>query len=659
MGRHVPCKVVGERNRRLKELRIADQGDKNKSNQNPENQGDPPPQPNPGFLRWLPIIVILLLIAAPWVISLIGGAAGPDEISYNRFMSEVQSGNVSQVTIVGTRVEGAFRGDTADSAGQSGQFITYIPAQAPQDVRESLTGNDVTVHSRPPQDGSLFGQLIWLLPLLIFGWIMYQNYRRMKGGGGGAGGPGGIFNVGQNKAKQIKSQDVDTGFEDVAGLHSAKTELKEIVDYLSDPDRFASIGAKAPRGVLLMGPPGTGKTLLARAVAGEAGVPFFSMSGSDFMEMFVGVGASRVRDLFTKAKKKSPSIIFIDEFDSIGRRRGAGLGGGHDEREQTLNQMLAELDGFEKYENVVVLAGTNRPDILDKALLRPGRFDRRITTYLPSKADRLHILKLHAKRKPISDQADLEAVARGTPGFSGADLENLLNEAALIAVRSGKENVEQEDLDLARDKILLGLERKGIALSEHDKQLLAYHEAGHAVVSALLEHAEPLHKVTIIPRENSMGVTLQLPDRDRYLYEQSYLLDRLTVMMGGRASERLKMDTTTSGAENDLKEAQKLARKMVLDWGMSGRFQNIAFGGERQSVFLGEDIGQRRDYSDSTAHEVDQQVEEILTKAYERARDALQENDDGLEAVTEALVDKEEIPGSEVYEKLGIKQPQK
>ena len=642
----------------MKELRIADQGDKNKSNQNPENQGDPPPQPNPGFLRWLPIIVILLLIAAPWVISLIGGAAGPDEISYNRFMSEVQSGNVSQVTIVGTRVEGAFRGDTADSAGRSGQFITYIPAQAPQDVRESLTGNDVTVHSRPPQDGSLFGQLIWLLPLLIFGWIMYQNYRRMKGGGGGAGGPGGIFNVGQNKAKQIKSQDVDTGFEDVAGLHSAKTELKEIVDYLSDPDRFASIGAKAPRGVLLMGPPGTGKTLLARAVAGEAGVPFFSMSGSDFMEMFVGVGASRVRDLFTKAKKKSPSIIFIDEFDSIGRRRGAGLGGGHDEREQTLNQMLAELDGFEKYENVVVLAGTNRPDILDKALLRPGRFDRRITTYLPSKADRLHILKLHAKRKPISDQADLEAVARGTPGFSGADLENLLNEAALIAVRSGKENVEQEDLDLARDKILLGLERKGIALSEHDKQLLAYHEAGHAVVSALLEHAEPLHKVTIIPRENSMGVTQQLPDRDRYLYEQSYLLDRLTVMMGGRASERLKMDTTTSGAENDLKEAQKLARKMVLDWGMSGRFQNIAFGGERQSVFLGEDIGQRRDYSDSTAHEVDQQVEEILTKAYERARDALQENDDGLEAVTEALVDKEEIPGSEVYEKLGIKQPQ-
>ncbi len=652
-------KCLNERNRRQKELGIADKDDKDGSKGNPKNQGGLPQQPNPGFLRRLPIVVVLLLIAAPWIISLVGGATGPEEVSYNRFMEEVRSGNVSRVTIVGTRVEGVFRGDTADSAGQSGQFVTYIPAQAPQDVRDSLSGNDVTIYSRPPQDGSLFGQLIWLLPLVIFGWIIYQNYRRMKGGGGGAGGPGGIFNVGQSKAKQIKSQEVSTRFDDVAGLHSAKTELKEIVDYLSDPDRFVSIGAKAPRGVLLMGPPGTGKTLLARAVAGEAGVPFFSMSGSDFMEMFVGVGASRVRDLFTKAKKKSPSIIFIDEFDSIGRRRGAGLGGGHDEREQTLNQMLAELDGFEKYENVVVLAATNRPDILDKALLRPGRFDRRITTYLPSMEDRLQILKLHARQKPVADEADIEAVARGTPGFSGADLENLLNEAALIAARSGKENVEQEDLDLARDKILLGLERKGIALSEHDKQLLAYHEAGHAVVSALLEHTEPLHKVTIIPRENSMGVTQQLPDRDRYLYEQSYLLDRLTVMMGGRASERLKMNTTTSGAENDLKEAQKLARKMVLDWGMSGRFQNIAFGGERQSVFLGQDIGQRRDYSEDTAHEVDQQVEEILTQAYERARNALEENDDSLEAVTEALVNKEEISGSEVYEKLGIKHPRK
>jgi cell division protease FtsH len=473
----------------------------------------------------------------------------------------------------------------------------------------------------------------------------------MRGGGGGGGG---MFNVGQNKAKRQKSEDVDTTFGDVAGIESAKNELKEIVEYLKHPKKFEDLGAKTPTGVLLVGPPGTGKTLLARAVAGEADVPFFSISGSDFMEMFVGVGASRVRNLFKDAKKKSPCIIFIDELDSIGRSRGAGLGGGHDEREQTLNQLLSELDGFEKNENVVVLAGTNRPDILDKALLRPGRFDRRVTTHLPTMADRKLILELHAKEKSIADDVDLEKVARNTPGFSGADLSNLLNEAALQAAREGKEEMDQQSVDTARDKILLGLERKGVALSDHDKKVLAYHEAGHAVVSALMENAEPVHKVTIIPRENSMGVTQQLPERDRFLYEKAYLEDRLTVMMGGRASEQYKMSTLTSGAENDLKQAQQLARKMVLDWGMSERYANVAHGGERKAVFLGEDIGQQRDYSDQTAYQIDEQIEKILTEAYDRARSTLEENEKGLEKLAEALLDREEVPGSEVYELLGI-----
>ncbi len=404
-----------------------------------------------------------------------------------------------------------------------------------------------------------------------------------------------------------------------------------------------------PKGVLLVGPPGTGKTLLARAVAGEADVPFFSITGSNFMEMFVGVGASRVRDLFESAKRAAPSIVFIDELDSIGRRRGAGLGGGHDEREQTLNQMLNELDGFEPSHSVVVMAATNRPDILDPALLRPGRFDRRITVNLPTATEREEILKIHSRNKPLAEEdVELVSLARGTPGFSGADLENLLNEGALLAARKGHEKIEQEDLDEARDKVMLGLKRTGLALSEEEMRMLAYHEGGHALLAATLEHADPIHKVTVVPRGRAMGVTQQLPEGDKYIYTREYLLDRLAVMMGGRAAEKLVFGTASSGAENDLKTATKLARKMVLDWGMSDAFESVALGGQQEHVFLGEEIGRPKEYSDETARLVDEELKRILNRAFSRAEDTLEEYRDELDRLAELLLEEEEISGERV-----------
>jgi len=445
---------------------------------------------------------------------------------------------------------------------------------------------------------------------------------------------------------------VDTTFDDVAGLEGAKTELKEITSFLKNPGDFDALGGEIPKGVLLVGPPGTGKTLLARAVAGEAGVPFFTITGSDFMEMFVGVGAKRVRDMFSNAKEKSPSIIFIDELDSIGRKRGAGLGGGHDEREQTLNQMLSELDGFEPNEGVVVMAATNRPDILDKALLRPGRFDRQITVNLPTQKHREEILEIHSKNKKMGDDVNLEEIARSTPGFSGADLRNLLNEAALLAARHKRKAIEQQDIDTARDKVMMGLKREGIRLSDDEKKLLAYHEAGHAVVAAVLPNADPVHKVTIIPRGKAMGVTQQLPEKEKLLYKKDYMLDRMAVMMGGRAAETLIFDTATSGAENDLKQLTKLARKMVLDWGMSDKFGNMAFGGQQDQVFLGEQMGSQREYSDSTAREIDEEVKRILQEAYNKAVDTITEHRNVLDRLAEELLEKEEVPGSKVMDWL-------
>jgi cell division protease FtsH len=431
-------------------------------------------------------------------------------------------------------------------------------------------------------------------------------------------------------------------------------ELREIVAFLKHPERFWHLGAEVPKGVLLVGPPGTGKTLLARAVAGEAHVSFFIITGSDFMEMFVGVGAKRVRDLFHKAKAAAPSIIFIDELDSIGRHRGAGLGGGHDEREQTLNQLLSELDGFEPAENVIVMAATNRPDILDPALLRPGRFDRRITVDLPSAAERLEILRLHSRRMPLHPDVELEPVANGTPGFSGADLKNLLNEAALNAAREARERVESVDIEAARDRVMLGLKREGLVLTPEEIRLLAYHEGGHAVLGAVLPTSDPVHKVTIVPRGRSMGATHQLPERERYVWRRDELLDRITLMLGGRAAEELVFGTVTSGAEDDLQRATRLARRMVLRWGMSPSLGAFSAGSEEQQVFLGEQIGRPRDHSEATARAADTEVRRILDEAGNRARATLEDNREGLDRLAALLVEKEEITGEDVLRALGV-----
>lgn len=611
------------------------------------------------ILIWL----LILFTVVPWLWSIFAGSGDYAEISYSRFRQQIQAGNVSAVTIRGEVIRGDLKQpiskepaqtETTDSssnqqeADQFGQFITYLPSFGDDQLLSLLEAHGVEVETQPEATFPWGTIIISFLPILLLIGFGFFFLRRMQAQGRS------VFSVGKSRAKLYDEEEERTTFDDVAGADGAKQELREIIAYLRDPSRFQRLGAEAPTGVLLVGPPGTGKTLLARAVAGEAEVPFFSISGSDFMEMFVGVGASRVRSMFEEAKKKAPSIIFIDELDSIGRTRGAGLGGGHDEREQTLNQLLSEMDGFEPNEGVIIMAATNRPDILDPALLRPGRFDRRITVDLPTMQSRLAILRIHARNKPLADDVDLEEIARGTPGFSGADLENLLNEAALLAAREGKAIVEASDLEEARDKVIMGLEREGLSLTDEELNLLAYHEAGHAVVAAVLPHTDPIHKVTIVPRGRAMGVTQQLPEREKYLYAREYMLDRLAVMMGGRAAEELVLQTATSGAENDLKQATQLARKMVLEWGMSERLGHIALGNARQQVFLGEELTQRRDYSETTAREADEEIKRILDEAYQRATDTLTQNREGLDRLVEALLTDEEVSGERVLELLGV-----
>ena len=605
-------------------------------------------------------MVFWLIIAALfgfWLLSSSGSGifGGPPSIDYSSFREQVQSGNVQEVVMKGDQIRGELRQKTALKASENdttrySEFTTYIPSVGDDKLLAMLEENEVKVTAVPQSDFNWWTILLWGIPLIFLFFIGMQFFRQMRA----QGQP--FMNIGKSKAKLQDAESVNTTFDDVAGLKSAKTELREIIGFLKNPDKFESLGGEVPKGVLLVGPPGTGKTLLARAVAGEAGVPFFTITGSDFMEMFVGVGAKRVRDMFGKAKEQAPSIIFIDEIDSIGRKRGAGLGGGHDEREQTLNQMLSELDGFEPNEGVIVMAATNRPDILDKALLRPGRFDRQITVNLPTQEHREEILQIHAKNKKMSDDIDLAEIARSTPGFSGADLRNLLNEAALIAAREKRKAIEQQDIDQARDKVMMGLKREGLRLSEEEKQLLAYHEAGHAVVAAAMPNADPIHKVTVIPRGKAMGVTMQLPEKEKLLYQKKYMLDRMAVMMGGRAAESLIFNTSTSGAENDLKEITKLARKMVLDWGMSDKFGHMAFGGQREQVFLGEQMGSQREYSDSTAREIDEEVRRILEESYKKAEDALKEHRDILDKVAKELLEKEEIPGKWVEDLVKEKQ---
>ncbi|MDZ7773003.1 MAG: ATP-dependent zinc metalloprotease FtsH [Balneolaceae bacterium] len=625
---------------------------KEKDSSNGDGPPDPPNRPGPsgsgpGNQRYVIWIVIAGLLLAWMLSSQDSFWGGSPTVSYSTFRQQLTQDNIAQVTVQGPTIEGELKQEAAlksaegDTASYS-TFTTYLPSFGDEELLSMLEEHNVKVSTLPESTFNWWTVLLWGIPLFFLLLIGFQFFRQMRMQGQN------MFKIGQSKAKLQDAEMVDTDFEDIAGLEGAKTELKEIISFLKNPDQFETLGGEIPRGVLLVGPPGTGKTLLARAVAGEAGVPYFTITGSDFMEMFVGVGAKRVRDMFDKAKKKSPSIIFIDELDSIGRKRGAGLGGGHDEREQTLNQMLSELDGFEPNQGVVVMAATNRPDILDPALLRPGRFDRQITVHLPTQQHREEILKIHARDKKIAEEVDLKEIARSTPGFSGADLRNLLNEAALIAARYKRKAVEQKDIDQARDKVMMGLKREGVNLSDHEKEMLAYHEAGHAVVAAVLPNADPLHKVTVIPRGKAMGVTQQLPEREKLLYEKKYMLDRMAVMMGGRAAENLIFDTATSGAENDLKQITKLARKMVLDWGMSEKFGNMAFGGENQQVFLGDELGSQRDYSDSTAREIDQEVKQILKQAYDRALTTLEENRDILEKLAEELLEKEEVTGDTI-----------
>jgi cell division protease FtsH len=597
------------------------------------------------------IWIIATTLLALWAYSYWGmGVTGGDRISYSEFRSQLRNGNVERVVVEGSHVRGelqqpAQRAVQGDSVRYE-RFTTYIPSFGDDQLMDKLDAANVEVITEPESDFPWFILIMGLLPILLLLGVGYFFLRRMQSQGQG------LFSVRKSKAKLYDKDEESTTFDDVAGAEGAKEELEEIITFLKQPGRFQRLGGTVPKGVLLVGPPGTGKTLMARAVAGEADAPFFSVSGSDFMEMFVGVGASRVRDMFEEAKKNSPSIIFIDELDSIGRQRGAGLGGGHDEREQTLNQLLSELDGFEKNDNIVVIAATNRPDILDPALTRPGRFDRQITVPRPTKEARIEILKIHARNKPLADDVDLERVAASTPGFSGADLENLLNEAALLAGRRDHDEIERKDIDEARDKVIMGLERKGLVLDDDERKLLAHHEAGHAIVAALLPHADPIHKVTIVPRGQAMGVTQQLPEKDKYLYRREYILDRLAVIMGGRAAEELVYSTATSGAENDLKQVRQTARKMVLDWGMGDRFKHVALGEDQGRVFLGEELSKGKNYSDATARQVDEEVQKISEDAFDRAISTLRENRDAFEKLADLLIEREEVPGEDVLQLL-------
>ena len=605
----------------------------------------------PGLTRvflWL----LLLMIVAPVIVRWLGGGRG-EQIPYTEFRELVRTGEVAEVTVRDEAIFGRLTREVADGkdadADAERDFVTYLPTFGDDELMAMLEESGVEVTTEPSSDGSFSLLLFSLLPVLLLVGLGWMLFRRMGQQGQQ------MFQVGRSSAKLYDRSKEDTTFDDVAGAEGAKAELREIIDYLKEPGRSRRLGGKPPRGVLLVGPPGTGKTLLARATAGEADVPFFIITGSDFMEMFVGVGASRVRNLFKEARRASPAIVFIDELDSIGRTRGAGLGGGHDEREQTLNQLLSEMDGFEAHEDVIVMAATNRPDILDPALLRPGRFDRRIVVEAPGKGARIEILKVHAREKPLAADVNLEEVARGTPGFSGADLENLLNEAALLAARKNKQKIDRASINEARDKIMLGLEREGLALTDDDCRLLAFHEAGHAVVAAVLPHADPVHKVSIVPRGQAMGVTQQLPEKDPYILAREVLLDRMAVLLGGRAAEKMVLDTATSGAENDLKEAVRLARTMVLDWGMSDSLPNLALGGRREHVFLGEQIAQQRDYSEKTGDLVDEEIRRMVDEAFGRTTGILEEHREGLDRLAEALLEREELEGDEVLELVGLK----
>ncbi len=560
------------------------------------------------------------------------------EIVFSDFIKKVEAGEVRDVTIRGKAVTGHL----ADSSS----FRTYT-ADYPELVR-LLKDRGVKIEAKP-DDGSPWYMIIanWVPMLLFIGvWIFFM--RQMQGGGAKA------LSFGKARARLISEKQNKVTFQDVAGVEEAKEELREIIEFLKDPPKFQKLGGKIPKGVLLVGPPGTGKTLLAKAIAGEANVPFFSISGSDFVEMFVGVGASRVRDLFEQGKKHAPCIIFMDEIDAVGRHRGAGLGGGHDEREQTLNQLLVEMDGFETNEGVILIAATNRPDVLDPALLRPGRFDRQVVVARPDVKGREEILKVHSRRIPLASKVDLKVLARGTPGFSGADLANLVNEAALLAARQDKKAVEMIDFENAKDKVLMGVERRSMIISDAEKRTIAYHEAGHALVADLLPGADPLHKVTIIPRGRALGLTQQLPTDDKYNYSKEYLINRITILLGGRAAEELVFQQQTTGAGDDLEKATEMARKMVCEWGMSDKMGPLTFGKVEEHIFLGREMSRAKDYSEDTAILIDSEIKRIVTEAAARARQMIEANLAKLHALAQALLERESLDGEEIARILRV-----
>jgi cell division protease FtsH len=561
------------------------------------------------------------------------------EPNYSDFLRNVEAGRVESVTIRGNLVTGKLK--------DGGEFRTYV-VESPDFVK-ALRDKNVRISVRPVDQNPWYMSLLisWFPMILFIGvWIFFM--RQMQGGGAKA------LSFGKARARLISEKHNKVTFADVAGVEEAKEELREIIEFLKDPQKFQKLGGKIPKGVLLVGPPGTGKTLLAKAIAGEANVPFFSISGSDFVEMFVGVGASRVRDLFEQGKKHAPCIIFMDEIDAVGRHRGAGLGGGHDEREQTLNQLLVEMDGFETNEGVILIAATNRPDVLDPALLRPGRFDRQVVVSRPDVKGREEILRVHARRIPLGPDVDVRVLARGTPGFSGADLANLVNEAALLAARQSKKLVEMIDFENAKDKVLMGVERRSVIISEEEKRIIAYHEAGHALVAHTLPGADPVHKVTIIPRGRALGLTQQLPIEDKYNYSREYLLNRITILLGGRAAEEMVLRQQTTGAGDDLEKATEMARKMVCEWGMSEKLGPLTFGKREEHIFLGREFARQQDYSEDTAILIDAEVKQIVLDCAVRARTILEEQIARLHRLAKALLENESLDAEEIARVLTI-----
>ena len=584
---------------------------------------------------FLMMMVLMLLLAVQFVRSQEETRA---EITYTRFMRQLNNGNVFEVTVIDRRIEGELRAPIMEQELEVTRFEVTLPSDVTDGLLEAFESNDVIIQAESPEAGwgtLLIGALPWLLFIAFWIWI----FRTMQGGGNRA------FQFGRSKAKLISPDTPKVTFADVAGADEAKEELQEVIEFLKDPAKFSRLGGRLPKGVLLVGPPGTGKTLLARAVAGEADRPFFQMSGSDFVEMFVGVGASRVRDLFEQGKAHAPCIIFVDEIDAVGRHRGAGLGGGHDEREQTLNALLVEMDGFESNEGVILLAATNRPDVLDPALLRPGRFDRQIVVDMPDLKGREGILRVHAKKLPLVDDVELQLIARGTPGMSGADLENICNEAALLAARRDGDKVSMDDFDEAKDKVMLGAERRSLVLNEEERKLTAYHEAGHTVVGLRIPGLDPVHKVTIVPRGRALGITASLPEEDRHSYRKEWMEGQLAMLFGGRVAEEMTFgpESVTTGAGNDIERATGMARRMVTSFGMSDGIGLMAVGEPEHEIFLGRDISQGRTVSEHTSRIVDEEVKRILDKAHTRAREVLEENQDLMEVFAQALLERETL----------------